>query len=304
MLGAPSIRPRAAEPSRVGWPSPDGAAPDFGEDDLMTEIEERRARQYAICTYALDYDRVTDGAEGVFDQALSNGLAAIVAHAWPGAESDDRGVLSAARLLSVLEERGAIRDDGIVHILRPGEPEWDTVPWEDKPVPNFTLIDVPTLREAISASQAIRHARDAGEAVASGLSDAHIQALRELDHHPALYTLTDEMIQRAERNVAEEDAAERDRALDYWHSLGSEEQTRREAFDYAAAYAWETKDGRIEVGECSVCWQEAFVAEEFDGFLDEIGVGTCIACSYRRSRRMADDLATEVQMRRAVERED
>jgi hypothetical protein len=48
----------------------------------MTDLNRRRARQYAVCTYALDYDHVTDGAEGVLDQALTNGLAAIVSHEW------------------------------------------------------------------------------------------------------------------------------------------------------------------------------------------------------------------------------
>ncbi|WP_432171806.1 hypothetical protein [Streptomyces sp. 1222.5] len=39
------------------------------------------------------------GREGVFDQALSNGLAAIVASEWPGNESDRQGrVLSASAL--------------------------------------------------------------------------------------------------------------------------------------------------------------------------------------------------------------
>lgn len=52
----------------------------------MNDMQFRRARQYGFCTYAIAYDRVTDGAEGVFDQAVTNGLAAIVAHNWPGAE--------------------------------------------------------------------------------------------------------------------------------------------------------------------------------------------------------------------------
>ena len=43
-------------------------------------------------------------------------------------------------------------------------------------------------------------------------------------------------------------------------------------------------------------WSEALVAEEFDSLLEEIGIGTCVACSYSRSRRVADDIATGVQL--------
>ncbi len=45
------------------------------EEDRQNE----RARQYAVCTYALRNDRASDGAEAIYDQALTNGLAAIVA---------------------------------------------------------------------------------------------------------------------------------------------------------------------------------------------------------------------------------
>ncbi len=268
------------------------------------DIQERRARQYAVCTYALGYDRVTDGAEGVFDQALTNGLAAIVAHEWPGAERGRHGVLSAAALLDVLEERGKVAKDGSVRVLRPGEPEWETVPWEAGRLPNFTAIDVATLRDAIAVTQTIRHAREAGEGSAEAITERHVTALRELDHHPALFALTDEMIDRVERRIADDDGAERDRAGNYWNGLGSGEQTRREALSYVADYAWEGSDSRREVSDCPVCWQQAFVAEEFDSFLDEIGVGTCIACSYHRTRRVADELARDVQLRRAIERDD
>jgi len=277
-----------------------GVGHDGGVSD---DVRERRARQYAVCTYALEYDRVADGAEGVFDQALTNGLAAIVAHEWPGSEMGRRGVLSAAALVDVVEERGKRVDDE-VRILRPDEPEWETVPWEDEPTPNFTSVRVGTLRDAIGATQAIRHARDAGKTPPQSLSATHIEALSALDHHPALYRLTDEMIDRAERSAADEDAVERERAIEYWDAVGSEERSRREGFDYVDAYAWTGEVERCEVTECPVCWQQAFVAGEFDSYLDEVGVGRCIACSYQRTRRVADDLAMTIQIKRAVEGDD
>ncbi|MFD3720072.1 hypothetical protein [Streptomyces sp. NPDC058674] len=52
------------------------------------------------------------GREGIFDQALSNGLAAIVASEWPGKESDGRGFVLPARTLQrvdhLMHAEGAI----------------------------------------------------------------------------------------------------------------------------------------------------------------------------------------------------
>jgi hypothetical protein len=38
----------------------------------------------------LDVDFQVPGAAAIFDQALTNGLAAIVAHTWPGEETEKR----------------------------------------------------------------------------------------------------------------------------------------------------------------------------------------------------------------------
>ncbi|GAA2171255.1 hypothetical protein [Actinomadura napierensis] len=82
--------------------------------------QRHRAAQYARCTHALGgipVTEVTDGAEGVFDQALTNGLAAIVAHDWPGEETTGTGrVLPAAGLLTVIERHGETASDGIVRV--------------------------------------------------------------------------------------------------------------------------------------------------------------------------------------------
>ena len=86
------------------------------------EVQAGRARQYPVCTYALDYDRATDGAEGVFDQALTNGLAAIVAHEWPGEEIGRGGrMLAASGLLDAIGRRdladgAAHLADGVAHL--------------------------------------------------------------------------------------------------------------------------------------------------------------------------------------------
>ena len=68
-------------------------------------------------------------------------------------------------------------------------------------MPNYTTVNVPVLRDALSATQAIRHARDSDEPTDAVLRGAHIAALRDLDHHPALYALSDEVVDRAEVGV-------------------------------------------------------------------------------------------------------
>ena len=110
---------------------------------------------------------------------------------------------------------------------------------------NFTTIDIGTLRSAISATQAIRHARDSDEVARTSITESHIEALRKLDYHPALYALTDEMIDRAELSVTDEDAAERARAMRYWDAIGTEERERRGAFEYVEAYAWQGKSPAV-----------------------------------------------------------
>ncbi|MFK0223293.1 hypothetical protein ACIQWN_34550 [Streptomyces vinaceus] len=45
-------------------------------------MQKQRAETYARCTAQLLADRTVPGAEAIFDQGLSNGLAAIVADQW------------------------------------------------------------------------------------------------------------------------------------------------------------------------------------------------------------------------------
>ena len=260
---------------------------------MATDVQERRARQYAVCSYALTQDRITDGAEGVFDQALTNGLAAIVAAEWPGAEFDRPGhVRSAGALLTVINDKGNAGSDGVVHLLRSEGPKrWSGVFGED-PTPNFTIVEVCALRDALRATWAIRHARDTdGEAV-GGLTDEHIDALGELAYHPALYAMPDVAADRAEDRLHNADAVERARAAGYYATLDDEELGRREAVDYETRYGCVAGDGRCEVEECPVCGNVSLAADCFDGWLDEIGIGTCVVCSYSRHPDVADELAT------------
>lgn len=49
----------------------------------IADTQWERAREYGACTAALIADREVSGAEALFNQALSNGLVAIVTHHWP-----------------------------------------------------------------------------------------------------------------------------------------------------------------------------------------------------------------------------
>jgi hypothetical protein len=264
-------------------------------------LREARARQYAVCSYALRHDRVQDGAEAIFDQALTNGLVAIVAHTWPGEEVRRRGAMkSASELLDVIEQHGTSDDDGAVRV--PDDP--DGPEFEDDPiwgrVENFATVDVPALRDALDVTQAIRHARPDGDDAV--LSERHIEALTGLDRHAALFGISDELVERAQAGIAGRDAAERTRAGAYYRALGDEERQRREAIDYAAEYAWETQDDRTVVDECPVCENRALVAPALDGVIEEIGIGFCFVCSYHRTQEVAIEQAHELHIEQSLER--
>ncbi|MEU2907911.1 hypothetical protein ABZ771_34345 [Streptomyces globisporus] len=53
-------------------------------------MQEKRAEEYGRCATVLDVDFQVPGAAAIFDQALTNGLAAIVAHIWQGQEIEKR----------------------------------------------------------------------------------------------------------------------------------------------------------------------------------------------------------------------
>lgn len=257
-----------------------------------------------MCTYALRHDRVSDGAEGVYDQALTNGLAAIVAHNWPGEEMEGSGGKSrAARaLLKVIENRGVQPDRGRVRVMHyVDQPEYEEHPALGR-VENFTTVDVPAFQDALRVTQAIRHARATGEDGAE-LTEQHVEALTALDYHPALFAITDELIERSQAGIAGRDGAERARAAAYYQALDHDERERREAIDYVSDHARETHHGdRAVVEECPVCSTQALVAQVQDTVIGEIGIGFCFVCSYQRTAGVAEEAAYRLDMERAIQR--
>ena len=131
--------------------------------ERLKAAQQRRAREFAACAYVLRRDPSAGGAEALFDQALTNGLALIVAHSWPGEESNGKGfMLPASGLLEVIEVHGIPAADGVTRILHDlTKPEFVKVsfwvePGEEEPLlPNFTEV-----RGAAPEARAEDHARD------------------------------------------------------------------------------------------------------------------------------------------------
>ncbi len=244
--------------------------------------------------------RSTDrgGRESVFAQALNNALAAIVCFEVPDKlYRKDGRVRSAADLLRTLQTIGEERADGVVLIA---DSEHDAalqahlnevLGTENDEMEDLVPVDVPRLMQAIAATDAPRHARE-GDV----LEDAAILALRELDRHPALRVLDDEVQDVAEVEAISADAAERERAGRYWAALPEGERTRRhlalaihEGYGDSACLA--------EAAECPVCGGRTLEVETVsDAFGLGLGPGCCLACSYRRSEDAADWLALDVKL--------
>jgi hypothetical protein len=255
-------------------------------DDLPTI--DPRAHRYAMATWRLRHDPEADGPEALFDQALTNGLAAIVAHDFPDElHRADGKIKSAMGLLDVLEAHGIPGPDGNVRLPHgsPGE-LWVTTLIDEKPSPNFTEIRLPVLRAAITRTQPVRHARDGAPDLP--LTDEELAALEELDFHDALFALSDVARDSDELRTDRHDADEFARAQAYVELLDSDEWQRRRAIDYAAVYGAAHPDEQREVQLCPACDLVALVAEQFDSYLNEVGVGTCMACSYIRTQDVAD----------------
>jgi hypothetical protein len=68
-------------------------------------------------------------------------------------------------------------------------------------------VRVAVLRDAISATQAIRHARDTGQRTGAALTQEQVSALCALDSHPALGVITRELWNRDEVVVPAGDRA-------------------------------------------------------------------------------------------------
>jgi hypothetical protein len=189
----------------------------------------------------------------------------------------------------------------VFHVLH----EADTPEYEDDPiwgrVENFTTVDVGAFRDALDATQAIRHARSTGDDGAA-LTERHVTALGALGQHPALFAISDELVERAQVELAGRDAAERARARAYYEALDPDERARRREMDYTAEHEWQTPHDQSTVDVCPVCGARALVGPVVEGVIGEIGIGFCFVCSYRRTAEVAEEEAFQIDLERSIER--
>lgn len=238
------------------------------------------AWEYAQATLALA-DVEGSEAAAVFDMALTNGLVAIVASDWPGEVAVGKHVKSARALLEVVEAHCGLDASDVA-----------TITSSDG---TTTSVAVADFREALDRTKPVRH----GSGGDGRVTPAEVEALRDLDHHPALRRLLDVSADRRSARAIASDAAERGRAYDYLRSLSDDEIERRvplaredAPFDPKDFLEWN------EPQECPVCWQEALVVDAVDDYGHGIGSGTCVVCSYRRSRAMVDEMSLDEEFQR------
>ncbi|MFD9394748.1 hypothetical protein ACFWBB_29630 [Streptomyces sp. NPDC060000] len=227
------------------------------------------------------------GHEGIYDQALSNALAAIVAAEWPGKEANGEGrVHFARRLLEVIAKE--IRPDPATGLCVIPDRDADVRSrWEkeNRAPEGFwdTRIDVALLTDALNVSGLARHGSGTGR-----LQHRHVHALLALDHHPALRTLLEAQSDRDDERAQGEDARSADQARALLELIGDEEAKRRaESAENPNEYDPRHNPDGYDFEECPVCGYETFCVQGLDMW-GRVGFGQCVVCSYRRSPRVAD----------------
>lgn len=147
----------------------DSRAEYFGQRALMmlnALRQENDADPFSEVT-SVDLSAETEpGHEGIYDQALSNALAAIVAAEWPGEEANSKGRVHFARdLLKVIAEK--IQPDPATGLrVIPDRGADVRSPWEkENRLPEGfwdTRVDVELLTNALDVSGRTRHGSGTG----------------------------------------------------------------------------------------------------------------------------------------------
>jgi len=257
--------------------------------DVPVDSTRQRGKLYAEGAAVLDEDCQVSGAEGLFDQALTNGLLAIAAAAIPGHPAAGSGFMPAANRLLVDIAKHAPPTDGVSRVLT-GAKVTDLGPMglvetdEDE----YVEVRVDQLSGALARTQAARHGHGPGGQV--NVDD--VAALLALDRHPALEALTDHYLDRDWRRAQVADRTDKARAAGYAALLGDEELSRR------AKHAQEQLspipgDDFTSPQLCPVCAEETITSTGGDDFGYNITAGTCLVCSYVRSDRIAYDLGVD-----------
>ncbi|MBC3844624.1 hypothetical protein GXW82_43950 [Streptacidiphilus sp. 4-A2] len=230
------------------------------------------------------------GGEAIFDQGLSNGLAAIVAHEWPGEEANAKGrVLSASGLLSVIEKHVTADSNSVLVIPDPDagsraqHTDTDSI-FQRMGLPDLdTRIDVRALLDGLAASQPVRHGSGTG-----GLRRRHVDALLALDDHTSLRAVGEQHAERIWETSLEEDRHSAARAVALLALIGDDEAERlAKAVDNPNAYHPKHNPDGHDLDTCPVCGYETFCVQGHDTW-GRVGVGQCLVCHYIRDSVTAD----------------
>jgi hypothetical protein len=235
---------------------------------------------YAYGVVKLERDPVDRFAEGTFDTAVTNGLAAIVDSFQPVPVPASR-VPSAGVMLETLRTTYGAPGDPTVAVPVAAAGTTDTV-----------TIAVQQLLDVLARTQAPRHGRGASGTVTS----ADIEALRDLDDHTALNCLHSTLLDEHWSRVQFDDSNELGRAAIYLslltERLGDDGMAERAERARGSLVRGDPED--YEAQDCPVCGNDGTLTTDS---IDDLGVGygpgTCVVCSYERSSEIAYQLAME-----------
>lgn len=217
-----------------------------------------RQDRYAQAVIALRRDRTQVIAPALFQMAVTNGLLLIYDHhlgAAPGRRLPD-----AQRVLNALKT------------VRPPE--------------LVSMVDHAVLERGIKATDGVRHGR-AGRSP----TEDEVEALRDLDEHPALGVLgeaiRDDFWLLAEVRDTEQ-AVHAESLLDL---LDDDEIERRVAYAHEypqRTYSPKEASGIPDPGECRVCNNYAVVGG-YDSISMTLIVGRCMVCGYDQTEEAVFD---------------
>ncbi|MFE6384759.1 hypothetical protein [Nocardiopsis dassonvillei] len=260
----------------------------MGNESMGKNLSLFRSRQYALHAHALKMGSISAGS-ALFDAALTNGLLAIVAHDSVEKEKACRNgsgrTLPASSLL--LRLKGMPKcTDGDLYLVR--DP--------DDIFPSGVNVSLEIFKDALEATQGVRHGRGGNPVVAAEA----VQALLDLDLHPSLGTISEEEANHSEARALEKAAEEAGRASAYLYFISEIDEGEIERRLLAVTEGQHNSRGNdpeegFDLEECPVCWQESLVVKGREMY--DMPFGDCYVCSYE----LTQDEANFNSFRRWVE---
>lgn len=265
-------------------------------DEAAQTLRRRRwAGVYASSAAVLQEDRAVPGAEGIFSQALTNGLLAIASSYLDKYVPDVEGAYfpPASAIISDLVAE-FYEDSGICELpIQPSKPSQLLREHLRADTDSYVRLQIGQLSAAIARTDGPRHGRADGGAVTA----EDVLALVAMDDHPALQVLASERSDRYWRRGAADDSAEQARAAEYLTILEewADGELDRRCMNPPQRFVKPGDDDAVPVQTCPVCDAEALVPTAGDWMGYGITEGICVVCSYRRSRQASEDLNIETE---------